>query len=125
LQLFWKALIVANTSFPNLLNGRWRDLPMEYFREGVQVHWLARGSEGEPSVAILKYEAGARVPLHRHAGIETIMVLEGIQSDENGHYGAGTLVLNAKGSEHSVWSEAGCTVLIQWDLPVIILTAGS
>jgi anti-sigma factor ChrR (cupin superfamily) len=30
------------------------------------------------------------------------------------------LVLNPTGSEHSVWSEGGCVVLIQWDLPVVI-----
>jgi len=27
-------------------------------------------------------------------------------------------VLNPKGSEHEVWSEDGCTVLIQWERPV-------
>ena len=108
----------------DLLAGGWRNLPFEHFREGVQVHWLARGGEGEPSVAILKYQPGASVPFHRHAGLETIMVLEGTQSDESGPYGEGAFVLNAKGTEHSVWSKDGCVVLIQWDLPVILIGEG-
>ena len=36
-------------------------------------------------------------------------------------YGPGCCVVNAKGSEHSVWSDTGCVVLIQWDRPVSIL----
>ncbi len=106
---------------PGLLNGGWRQLAFEYFRDGVTVHWLVKGGAADPSVAVLKYEAGAAVPRHRHTGLETIMILDGIQSDEAGDYAAGTLVFNATGSEHSVWSKDGCVVLIQWDLPVIIL----
>ena len=104
-----------------LLKGGWRTLAFEHFREGIRVHWLVRGGLGDPSVAVLKYEPGASVPRHRHGGLETIMVLDGVQSDEAGDYAAGTLALNATGSEHSVWSKDGCVVLIQWDLPVIIL----
>jgi anti-sigma factor ChrR (cupin superfamily) len=44
-----------------------------------------------------------------------------VQSDENGDYGVGALVLNPVGTEHSVWSQNGCAVLIQWARPVIIL----
>jgi anti-sigma factor ChrR (cupin superfamily) len=113
-----------NVTLAGLLNGGWRSLTYEHFRDGVQVHWLTRGGEGEPSVAILKYQPGASVPFHRHAGLETIMVLDGTQSDEDGSYEAGALVLNAKGTEHSVWTKDGCVVLIQWDLPVIILGEG-
>ena len=106
---------------PGLLNGGWRKLVFEYFRDGIEVHWLAKGSATDPTVALLKYEPGAKVPRHRHAGLETIVVLDGVQSDEAGDYPAGTLVLNAAGSEHSVWTKEGCVVLILWDLPVIIL----
>ena len=112
---------MPDAAYAGLLNGGWRDLSYEYFRDDILVHWVVNGGEGEPTVAILKYEPGASVPLHRHAGLETIMVLDGAQSDEHGEYAAGALVLNAAGTEHSVWSEDGCVVLIQWDLPVIIL----
>ena len=106
---------------PSFLDGGWRKLTFEYFREGIEVHWLIKGGAAEPTVAVLKYEPGSAVPRHRHAGLETIMVLDGVQSDQAGDYAAGTLVFNEAGSEHSVWSKEGCVVLIQWDLPVIIL----
>ena len=112
---------MRNAAYAGLLSGGWRDLSYEYFRDGVLVHWVMKGDESKPTVAILKYEPGASVPLHRHGGLETIIVLDGTQSDEHGKYAAGTLVLNAAGTEHLVWSEDGCVVLIQWDLPVVIL----
>ena len=61
------------------------------------------------------------VPKHQHKGLETILVLEGEQSDELGNYSAGSLVLNPEGSIHSVWSNTGCVVLIQWEKPVLFL----
>lgn len=115
---------MPSIKLPALLNGGWRELEFEHFRPGVTAHWLARGGEGEPSVALLAYEPGASVPLHRHAGLETIVVLEGTQSDENGDYGTGSVILNPVGTQHSVWSETGCVVLIQWDLPVVIVGEG-
>jgi len=112
---------MPNLAFAGLADGGWRDLAFEPFRDGVTVHWLLRGGPVEPSVAVLKYQPGAGVPRHRHAGLETIVVLDGIQSDENGSYPAGSVILNPVGTEHSVWTAGGCVVLIQWDLPVIIL----
>ena len=112
---------MSEQTFAGLIQGGWRDVEFEPFRHGVSIYWLHRGQEGEPSVALLKYLPGARVPRHKHAGLETILVLDGIQSDEKGHYPAGTFVLNAEGSVHSVWTDQGCVVLIQWDRPVIIL----
>ncbi len=112
---------MPNLAFPGLAGGGWRDLAYEPFREGITVHWLLKGGQAEPSVAILNYQPGAGVPRHRHAGLETIVVLEGTKSDENGDHAAGSVVLNPVGTEHSVWTEKGCIVLIQWNLPVIIL----
>ena len=116
---------MANLAFAGLLSGGWRSLAFEPFRSGIDVHWLAKGDEGEPSVAILRYGPGAAVPRHRHAGLETILVLDGVQSDETGDYSAGTLVLNPTGAEHSVWTEEGCAVLIQWDRPVVFVGGGA
>ncbi|MGO8381455.1 hypothetical protein ACC745_38490, partial [Rhizobium ruizarguesonis] len=42
-------------------------------------------------------------------------------SDETGDYISGSYIVNAPGSEHSVWSDTGCMVLIEWDRPVKIL----
>jgi len=105
--------------FPPLLDGGWRNFDFRYFREGVEIATLL---DGEPGVALLRYAPGAGVPRHRHTGLETILVLDGVQSDERGDYPAGSLILNPEGSIHSVWSEPGCTVLIQWNRPVEFLT---
>ncbi len=90
-------------------------------RAGVGILRLAGDASSGPSVALLRYEPGARVPTHRHGGFEVIYVLEGSQSDENGTYEAGTLVVNREGEAHSVWSDAGCLVLIVWERPIVVL----
>jgi anti-sigma factor ChrR (cupin superfamily) len=90
----------------------------EALREGIQVLWLWGDPRAGPSVALLRYEPGARVPLHRHMGFELIYVLSGAQSDERGTYAAGSLVVNPEGDQHSVRSEEGCLVLIAWERPV-------
>lgn len=105
-------------TFPDFLNGGWQRCEFEYFREGVEICRLV---SGVPELALLRYAPGASVPSHLHQGLETILVLEGSQSDEFGHYPAGSLVANPEGSVHSVTSIEGCVVLIQWTRPVKIL----
>lgn len=101
-----------------LLQGGWRSLPFEPFRDGVEIHWLVTGT---PGVALLRYQPGASVPRHRHEGLETIVVLEGEQEDKRGVYGTGCLVRNPAGSEHAVRSGPGCVVLINWEKPVTFI----
>ena len=101
-----------------LAAGGWRGKEFAPFRDGIDICVL---QDGVPQVALLRYAAGSRAPRHRHKGLETVLVLDGSQSDENGHYPAGSLVLNPPGSTHSVWSEEGCVVLIQWAKPVVFL----
>ncbi|OWW04808.1 allophanate hydrolase [Rhizobium sp. R72] len=104
-----------------LATGGWKELEFAPFREKVAIHWIRPFAGDQPGVALLKYEPGASVPRHLHQGLETILVLDGVQSDEAGDYGRGSYIVNAPGSEHSVWSDTGCVVLIQWDRPVRIL----
>lgn len=100
----------------DILAGGWRDLTFEPFRDGVEICLLGEGDG--PQWALLRYSAGASVPRHRHTGLETIIVLDGSQSDAHGTYSAGTMVLNPEGTCHAVRSETGCVVLIQWERPV-------
>lgn len=104
-------------AFPSLAHD-WHAMTFEPFRDGVEVCYLRRT---DPSVALLRYAPGARVPRHLHTGLETILVLDGEQSDERGDYKTGSYILNPEGSTHSVWSNPGCVVLIQWERPVKIL----
>ena len=115
-------------SIADLTSGSWRDMTFAPFRDGIEMCTIA---EGTPQVALLRYEPGAvraavralraPAPRHRHSGMETVLVLDGSQSDENGHYPTGSLVLNPEGSVHTVRSDEGCVVLIQWTKPVEFL----
>jgi anti-sigma factor ChrR (cupin superfamily) len=100
---------------PNLIAGGWRQAVFQPFRDGVDISPIL---DGEPAVALLRYAPGAGVPRHMHHGLETIVVLDGVQSDDSGDYPAGTVVLNLAGSVHRVWSRGGCVVLIQWNRAV-------
>jgi anti-sigma factor ChrR (cupin superfamily) len=66
------------------------------FREGVEIKPLVGQPGHGPSVALLRYEPGARVPAHRHRGFELIYVVSGEQSDERGSYSAGSVVSNQR-----------------------------
>ena len=106
---------------PGLLSGGWQGLVFEPFRTGVEICRLIDGGDEAPSVALLRYAPGASVPLHRHEGLETVLVLEGSQRDGRGHYRAGDMVLNEAGTSHAISTEEGCVVLVQWERPVRIL----
>ena len=67
---------------PDLLNGGWRGLPFQPFRAGIEICPLAQ-DDTAISVALLRYAPGASVPRHRHPGLETVLVLDGVQSDEH------------------------------------------
>lgn len=108
--------------FPELLLAGYEDAVFEPFKPGVTICHLYRPQPGKPAaLALLRYEPGARVPLHEHVGLETICVLSGSQSDEAGTYRKGDVVVNAPGTQHRVWSDEGCVVLISWAEPVRIL----
>lgn len=105
-----------------MLPDGWRGAVYQPFRDGVEISPIV---EGEPAVALLRYAPGAGVPRHLHRGMETILILEGSQSDDHGTYGAGTLILNPEGSAHRVWSDDGCVVLIQWNRAVEFIAEGN
>lgn len=105
----------------DLLTGGTDHLTWEPFRPGVDVSWIYRDGDQGPAAAFLRYEPGARIPNHLHAGFEHVLVLSGSQTDRNGRHGPGTLVVNQPGSTHDVVSEEGCVVYITWQRPVVIL----
>lgn len=113
---------VMQRHVPGLLTQGWQRMEFEPFSQGVDICWI---KTGDPGVALLRYQPGARVPKHTHTGLETILVLAGSQSDEQGTYRSGSLVLNPEGTSHSVWSDDGCVVLIEWERPVRFVEAGA
>ena len=107
--------LLAGLFDPTKLDG----LAWQEFRPGVEIFPI-HGSGDAPAAALLRYRKGARVPRHLHPAHEHIVVLSGSQSDDNGRYGAGTVVVNLPGTRHSVLSEDGCVVLAIWERPVVI-----
>jgi anti-sigma factor ChrR (cupin superfamily) len=96
-------------------------LPWQFFRDGIDIHWLVGAPDGGPASALLRYRPGAGVTLHRHAGAEHVLILHGSQSDKHGRYFAGTLVINPAGTVHDVTSEEGCLALLIWEkLPEVL-----
>lgn len=100
---------------------RLRWLPL---RPGVDIYRIYGGEDGDdgPAAALLRYQPNAQVPNHQHMGWEHILVLTGNQTDEQGEYSAGTLLVNPPGSYHSVTSPSGCVVLALWERPVRFVT---
>ncbi|MBO6781840.1 MAG: cupin domain-containing protein [Alphaproteobacteria bacterium] len=89
------------------------------FRDGVELHQIY-GTMGQPgpSACLLRFQPGAKVPRHRHTGYEHIIVLEGGQTDDRGHYTAGTALISPPGTDHAIVSEEGCIVLAIYQSPV-------
>ncbi|MEM7024242.1 MAG: cupin domain-containing protein [Pseudomonadota bacterium] len=105
--------------------GGWRQLTFTPFREGIEIHRIYGDGVTGPAAAVLRYQPGAGAPLHEHLGFEHIVMLDGIQRDERGAYGAGTMVVNPPGSRHRVWSDEGCIALLIWEKPVRFLETGN
>jgi len=81
---------------------------------GVHRRLLDRiGGEVARATSVVRYDAGARFPAHRHGGGEEILVLEGTLSDEHGHHPAGTYLRNPPGSGHAPWSDEGCLLWVK------------
>lgn len=88
------------------------------FKPGIDAQWLYNAGDGGPAAALLRYQPGARAPLHEHVGYEHILMLEGEQSDELGSYPAGTFVINPPGTSHQPYSAEGCLALLIYNEPV-------
>lgn len=92
----------------------WVDSPMP----GVQRRMLERdGEEVARATSIVRYAPGSQFSPHIHGGGEEFFVLEGVFSDEQGDYPAGTYVRNPVGSKHTPSSQDGCTILVKlWQM---------
>jgi quercetin dioxygenase-like cupin family protein len=100
----------------------WQDeIPWQPFRDGVDIHRLYGDGIDGPSAALIRFRGDGRVPAHEHTGYEHILVLAGTQRDNNGTTAAGSLIVSAPGTQHSILSEGGCIVLAIYEKPVKFL----
>jgi anti-sigma factor ChrR (cupin superfamily) len=65
------------------------------------------------ATSIVRYAANSKFPTHLHPFGEEIFVLDGVFSDENGDYPAGTYLRNPAGSSHAPFSKQGCTLFVK------------
>ncbi len=71
------------------------------------------GDEIARATSVVRYEPGAVFKPHVHGGGEEILVLDGVFSDEQGDYPAGTYLRNPPQSSHTPFSRAGCTLFVK------------
>ncbi|MFK7889021.1 MAG: cupin domain-containing protein [Gammaproteobacteria bacterium] len=101
---FYRRIVLDTNAMP------WEPSPMA----GVSRRKLDRiGDEVARATSLVRYEPNSRFSEHTHGGGEEFFVLEGVFSDENGDYPAGTYVRNPIGSSHSPHSDEGCVIFVK------------
>jgi len=70
-------------------------------------------AESGHTTSFVKFEPGSYFPQHNHPQGEEIYVLEGVFSDENGDYPAGSYLRNPPGSRHKPFTKEGCILFVK------------
>jgi len=84
--------------------------------DGVsRIHLERESLESGHTTSFVRFEPGSSFPAHLHPQGEEIYVMEGLFSDENGDYPAGTYIRNPPGSSHQPFTETGCTLFVKLD----------
>jgi len=78
---------------------------------GVEMKILWREPGGEAFTALFRLAPGARLPPHRHRGVEQTWVLEGSLADDQGVCTRGNFVWRDAGSVHTAYSPDGCVII--------------
>ena len=71
--------------------------------------------ESGHTTSFVKFEPNSFFPQHQHPLGEEIYVLDGVFSDENGDYPAGSYLRNPPGSQHKPFTKEGCTLFVKLD----------
>jgi anti-sigma factor ChrR (cupin superfamily) len=87
------------------------DLPWQERQPGVRAKGLWADPATKRQAVLSRIEAGAKLPLHRHAGDELLFVVEGSLSDDFGTVTAGNMGYRPNGCVHTVSTANGATVL--------------
>lgn len=72
-------------------------------------------AESGHTTSFVKFEPGSFFPEHKHPQGEELYVLDGVFSDENGDYPAGSYIRNPPGSFHKPFTREGCTLFVKLD----------
>ena len=77
-----------------------------------RVHLVGPPESGQVT-SIVRYDHNSSFPQHDHPDGEEILVLEGVFSDQQGDWPAGTFLLNPEGFRHAPFSREGCVLLVK------------
>lgn len=77
-----------------------------------RLHLVGPAESGQVT-SVVRFEAGAQFPRHDHPEGEEILVLEGVFSDEQGDWPAGSYLLNPEGFRHAPYSRDGCLLFVK------------
>ncbi|TEW56213.1 cupin [Psychromonas sp. RZ22] len=80
---------------------------------GVKRKPLARAANEKHITSIVEYAADSYFSEHKHPNGEEIFVLEGVFSDQDGDYPAGTYIRNPPNSRHKPFSKLGCLIFVK------------
>jgi len=78
---------------------------------GVRQKPIWHDKETKRRAMLVRFDAGAKLPLHRHVGDELIFIIEGSNADESGEVMTGDMNFRPNGCVHTVTSRNGATVL--------------
>jgi len=88
----------------------WNESPSD----GVsRIHLEREAEESGHTTSFVRFASGSHFSPHTHPQGEEILVLDGVFSDENGDYPAGTYIRNPPGSTHRPFTEQGCTLFVK------------
>jgi anti-sigma factor ChrR (cupin superfamily) len=62
---------------------------------------------------LVRWAPKTRFNTHRHYGGEEIFVVHGVFADEHGTYPEGTWIRSPHMSQHTPFSEGGCTIFVK------------
>lgn len=68
---------------------------------------------GTSHTAMVRWAPGTYFNPHRHYGGEEIFVVDGVFSDEYGHYPRGSWLRSPHLSQHQPYSREGCTIVVK------------
>lgn len=84
--------------------------------DGVsRIHLEREAEESGHTTSFVRFAPGSSFPQHTHPQGEELYVLDGVFSDENGDYPAGTYLRNPPGSQHTPFTREGCTLFVKLD----------
>jgi anti-sigma factor ChrR (cupin superfamily) len=77
-----------------------------------RVHRVGPAESGQVT-SIVRYDPDSKFPEHGHPEGEEIFVIDGVFSDHQGDWPAGTYLLNPEGFRHAPFSKPGCRLLVK------------